>query len=128
MYSCLVTNDCACCIEFNFFLVLVNNFISLFLFQPFSKANTKETEDLTKNNFKFSDPTEKVPAFSQESSTASQSGSNKVRVEKICINHPYSSERHLVLTGLVGKYNHNDSRQCQLATGEHHLISGFDSN
>ncbi|KAL9981298.1 hypothetical protein ACROYT_G009985 [Oculina patagonica] len=45
---------------------------------PISTATTITTVDLTKNNFKFSSPEAKVPAFSQASVSGSQSSTNKI--------------------------------------------------
>lgn len=44
---------------------------------PFSTGSTVSV-DLTKNNFKFAEPTEKVPVISKESPASSESGSNKI--------------------------------------------------
>ncbi|KAJ7387035.1 hypothetical protein OS493_003998 [Desmophyllum pertusum] len=43
-----------------------------------STTTATTTVDFTKNNFKFSSPEAKVPAFSQSSTKASHSGSNKI--------------------------------------------------
>lgn len=43
--------------------------------------------DFTKNNFKFSSPEAKVPAFSQASVSVTQSSSNKVSMEAELRNH-----------------------------------------
>lgn len=76
-----------------------------------STANATSTGDFTKNNFKFSAPSTKVPGFSQELSTVNQSSSNTVKCSIIITKrrillykHMYPAALYIFLNFVVWKF------------------------